>query len=82
MAQLVAFRVHWPEAGGFFPRKAVECWFAHYLSREQIKLSANKGERILAVAAELGADGVDPVRQKSQHWFTARFPLLERIALP
>ena len=40
--------------------KAVECWFAHYLSREQIKLSMNKGERISQLVAELGGDDVDP----------------------
>ena len=40
--------------------KAVECWFAHYLSRDQIKLFMNKGERISQLVAELGGDGVDP----------------------
>jgi hypothetical protein len=40
--------------------KAVECWFAHYLSREQIKLSMSKGERISQLMAELGGDDVDP----------------------
>jgi len=40
--------------------KAVECWFAHYLSREQIKLSMSKGERISQLVAEFGGDGVDP----------------------
>jgi predicted metal-dependent hydrolase len=39
---------------------AVECWFAHYLSRKQIKLSMNKGERISQLMAELGGDDVDP----------------------
>src|SRR5213594_4709255 len=40
--------------------KAVECWFAHYLSCKQIKLSMNKGERISQLVAEFGGDGVDP----------------------
>jgi len=40
--------------------KAVECWFAHYLSREQIKLSMSKGERISQLVAELGDDDIDP----------------------
>src|SRR5437867_7829029 len=40
--------------------KAVECWFAHYLSCEQIKLSMSKRERISQLVAELGGDDVDP----------------------
>ena len=40
--------------------KAVECWFAHYLSYEQIKLSMSKRERISQLVAELGGDDVDP----------------------
>src|SRR5213594_3798282 len=40
--------------------KAVECWFAHYLSCEQIKLSMSKRERISRLVAELGGDDVDP----------------------
>src|SRR5438034_7361970 len=39
--------------------KAVECWFAHSLSREQIKLSMSKRERISQLVAELGGDDVD-----------------------
>src|SRR5881296_24366 len=39
--------------------KAVECWFAHYLSCEQIKLSMSKRERISQLVAELGGDDVD-----------------------
>jgi predicted metal-dependent hydrolase len=40
--------------------KAVECWFAHYLSCEQIKLSMSKGERISQLVAKLGDGDVDP----------------------
>ena len=40
--------------------KAGECWFAHYLSCEQIKLSMSKRERISQLVAELGGDDVDP----------------------
>ncbi len=36
------------------------CWFAHYLSREQIKPFMNKGERISQWVAELAGEDVDP----------------------
>jgi Domain of unknown function (DUF309) len=39
--------------------KAVECWFAHYLSCKQIRLSVNKGERISQLVAELGGGDMD-----------------------
>jgi predicted metal-dependent hydrolase len=42
-----------------FFEKADTCWFAHYLSREQIKPFMNKGERISRFVGELGADDVD-----------------------
>jgi uncharacterized protein len=42
-----------------FLGKADACWFAHYLSREQIKPFMNKGERISRFVAELGVDDVD-----------------------
>jgi predicted metal-dependent hydrolase len=35
-------------------------WFAHYLSRDQIKLFMNKGERISRFVAELTVEDVDP----------------------
>jgi predicted metal-dependent hydrolase len=40
--------------------KTDECWFAHYLSCEQIKRSMNKGERISQFVAELTGGEVDP----------------------
>jgi len=43
-----------------FPGKADACWFAHHLSREQIKPFMNKGERISQLVAELIAADVDP----------------------
>jgi predicted metal-dependent hydrolase len=43
----------------FSPGRADECWFAHYLSCEQIKRSMNKGERISQLVAELTGDEVD-----------------------
>ncbi len=43
-----------------FLGKANACWFAHYLSREQIKPLMNKGERISRLVAELTAEDVDP----------------------
>ena len=43
-----------------FFEKADACWFAHYLSREQIKPFMNKGERISRLVAELTAQDVDP----------------------
>jgi predicted metal-dependent hydrolase len=42
--------------------RADECWFAHYLSCEQIKRSMNKGERISQLVAELAGDEVNPDR--------------------
>jgi predicted metal-dependent hydrolase len=36
------------------------CWFAHYLSREQIRPFMNKGERISRLVAELTVEEVDP----------------------
>ncbi len=35
------------------------CWFAHHLSRDQIKPSMSKGERISRLVAELTGDDVD-----------------------
>jgi predicted metal-dependent hydrolase len=43
-----------------FLGKVDGCWFAHYLSREQIKPFMNKGERISRLVAELTAQDVDP----------------------
>src|SRR6266576_7131355 len=43
-----------------FLGKVDACWFAHYLSREQIKPFMNKGERISRLVAELTAEDVDP----------------------
>ena len=43
-----------------FFEKADACWFAHYLSREQIKPFMNKGERISRLVAGLTAEDVDP----------------------
>lgn len=40
--------------------KGDECWFAHYLSCEQIKRFMNKGERISQFVAELTGGDVDP----------------------
>jgi predicted metal-dependent hydrolase len=40
--------------------KVDACWFAHYLSREQIKPFMNKGERISRLVAGLTAEDVDP----------------------
>jgi hypothetical protein len=48
--------------GPRFSEKADACWFAHYLSREQIKPFMNKGERISRLVAELTAEDVDPNR--------------------
>ena len=57
-----------------FLGKAGECWFAHYLSREQIKRSMNKGERISQFVAELGDEDVDPDQTNiAKHPSTARF---------
>jgi predicted metal-dependent hydrolase len=53
--------------------KAVECWFAHYLSREQIKLSMNKGERISQLVAELGGDNVVGQTDVAKHPFYRTF---------
>ena len=43
-----------------FLGKVDACWFAHYLSREQIKPFMNKGERISRLVAGLTAEDVDP----------------------
>jgi len=43
-----------------FLGKVDGCWFAHYLSREQIKPFMNKGERISRLVAELTAQDGDP----------------------
>ena len=43
-----------------FLEKVDTCWFAHYLSREQIKPFMNKGERISRLVAGLTAEDVDP----------------------
>jgi predicted metal-dependent hydrolase len=42
-----------------FLRETGACWFAHYLSREQIKPFMNKGERISQFIAETIAEDVD-----------------------
>jgi uncharacterized protein len=50
------------------------CRFAHYLSREQIKLFMNKGERISRFVAELVAEDVDPYqRDIAKHPFYRAF---------
>jgi hypothetical protein len=43
-----------------FLGEADACWFAHYLSREQIKPFMNKGERISQLVAGLADEHVDP----------------------
>jgi predicted metal-dependent hydrolase len=43
-----------------FLGKADACWFAHYLSREQIKPFMNKGERISRLVGGVTAEDVDP----------------------
>jgi predicted metal-dependent hydrolase len=54
--------------------RADECWFAHYLSCEQIKPSMNKGERISHFVAELTGDDVDPdQREVAKHPFYRAF---------
>lgn len=50
------------EAGEGIPGKADSGWFAHSLSRPQIKLSMTKGERISRLMAKLGDDDVDPAQ--------------------
>ena len=42
-----------------FLGEADACWFAHYLSREQIKPFMNKGEKISQLVAELDGEDVD-----------------------
>jgi hypothetical protein len=44
-------------------RKTGARWFAHRLSREQIKLFMNKGERISRFVGELVVEDVDPDRR-------------------
>jgi len=46
-----------------FPGKTGARWFAHDLSRDQIKLFMNKGERISRFVAELVVEDVDPDRR-------------------
>jgi len=36
------------------------CWFAHHLSRDQIKASMSKGERISRFVADMVGEDVDP----------------------
>jgi predicted metal-dependent hydrolase len=43
----------------FFPGDASGCWFAHSLSREQIKPFMNKGERISQFVAEIVVEDLD-----------------------
>lgn len=43
-----------------FLGKSDACWFAHYLSRDQIKRFMNKGERISRLVAQKGVEDVDP----------------------
>src|SRR6266446_2455248 len=45
-------------------RKANTCWFAHCLSRDQVKLFMNKGERISRLVTDLVGEGVDTARIK------------------
>ena len=44
---------------GLFLGDAGGCWFAHSLSREQIKPFMNKGERISQLVAEIVVEDVD-----------------------
>jgi hypothetical protein len=49
-------------------------WFAHHLSREQIKLFMNKGERISRFVAEIGVEDVDRDRKDiAKHPFYRAF---------
>ncbi len=50
------------------------CWFAHYLSRKQIKPFMSKGERISQFVAEIVAEDVDPdQRDIARHPFYRAF---------
>jgi predicted metal-dependent hydrolase len=57
-----------------FVGKTDVCWFAHHLSREQIKPSMNKGERISRFVAEVVAEDVDSgQRDIAKHPFYRAF---------
>ncbi len=57
-----------------FPGKTGASWFAHHLSREQIKLFMNKGERISRFVAEMAGEDVDPEeRDIAKHPFYRAF---------
>jgi predicted metal-dependent hydrolase len=57
-----------------FPGKADAYWFAHHLSRDQIKPFMNKGERISRLVAELTVKDVDPNQTYiAQHPFYRAF---------
>src|SRR4029450_7368138 len=57
-----------------FLRETGACWFAHYLSREQIKPFMNKGERISQFVAETIAEDVDlDQRDIARHPFYRAF---------
>jgi uncharacterized protein len=43
----------------FLVRETDECWFAHYLSCNEVKLSMDKGERISQLVAELTGKEAD-----------------------
>ena len=43
-------------------RKANACWFAHCLSRDQVRLFMSKGERISRLVTELVGEDVDPAK--------------------
>jgi hypothetical protein len=55
-------------------RKGDACWFAHRLSRDQVKLFMNKGERISRLVTDLVGEGVDAARVKvAEHSFYRAF---------
>jgi predicted metal-dependent hydrolase len=57
-----------------FLGKTGASWFAHHLSREQIKLFMNKGERISRFVAGMVAEDVDPEeRDIAKHPFYRAF---------
>src|SRR5207245_1061790 len=43
-------------------RKANACWFAHCLSRDQVRLFMSKGERISRLVTKLVGEDVDPAK--------------------
>jgi predicted metal-dependent hydrolase len=57
-----------------FLGKTAAGWFAHHLSRGQIKLFMNKGERISQFVAEIGVEDVDRDRKDiAKHPFYRAF---------